>query len=277
MKKAVSRFKHWHLKAFKESKNPILNAQRIMGVGLPPGTNASLWCSISNLYAKDKGAMHMKISVWIGFTMMGGLLMAANYEEPAYEVITSNAEYEIRYYQPYLVAEATVEGRFSAAGNRAFRKLFRYISGNNLPVPMMTSTSASSKSGNKIEMTIPVINTMSPSQNNGDETYTYQFVLPARFTLETAPKPKDASISIREMPARYLAVKRYSGSTSEGKFRQKEAQLKNQLIINGIKMDGEPVFARYNGPLTLWFKRRNEVMIPIIYSERDNAGAEAIN
>lgn len=41
----------------------------------------------------------------------------AKYEEPTNRVIGNHQGQEIRYYQPYLVAEVTVEGSFSSAGN----------------------------------------------------------------------------------------------------------------------------------------------------------------
>lgn len=199
--------------------------------------------------------------------LSGGLLMAA-IEEPDFEVVESQELYEIRRYQPFLVAEVTVDGSFSTAGNRAFRKLFAFISGDNVPADMMTMSQPDQGSGQKIEMTAPVINTMD-EEGEAAERYTYQFVMPASFTMETLPRPTDDSVIVKEIPARYVAVHRYSGRATEDRYRKKEAALKNALIRDGVTMIGEPMFARYDGPFTLWFNRRNEVMVEIAMAEEN--------
>jgi hypothetical protein len=33
--------------------------------------------------------------------------------------------------------------------------------------------------------------------------------------------------------------------------------------VNGLKVVGDPVWARYNPAFTLWFLRRNEILIPV--------------
>jgi hypothetical protein len=48
-------------------------------------------------------------------------------EEPAYSVIASTGNYEVRRYEPYLVAEVDVDGNFGSAGNDAFRMLAGYM------------------------------------------------------------------------------------------------------------------------------------------------------
>ena len=52
-------------------------------------------------------------------------------EEPRYQVIEQDGAFELRDYAAYLVAETRVEASFTEAGSEAFRRLFRYISGNN--------------------------------------------------------------------------------------------------------------------------------------------------
>ena len=65
-----------------------------------------------------------------------GLLLLASFtdmaaEEPSSRVIEQDGTFELREYAPYLVAETRVEASFTDAGNVAFQRLFRYISGNN--------------------------------------------------------------------------------------------------------------------------------------------------
>ena len=63
----------------------------------------------------------------------GGLALA--YEQPKYDVIEKYDKFELRQYAPYVVAETVVSGSFDEAGNKAFRILFQYISGDNLKKP----------------------------------------------------------------------------------------------------------------------------------------------
>ena len=65
-------------------------------------------------------------------------------EEPQFEVIHVTDDYEIRRYDPFIVAEVDVPGDSGDAGNRAFRILADYIFGNNAP-------------GEKMRMTAPVV------------------------------------------------------------------------------------------------------------------------
>ncbi|MGA1729470.1 MAG: heme-binding protein, partial [Steroidobacteraceae bacterium] len=53
-------------------------------------------------------------------------------EEPAYAVVERDEGFELRDYPAVLVAETEVEASFERAGNAAFGRLFRYISGANV-------------------------------------------------------------------------------------------------------------------------------------------------
>ena len=64
-------------------------------------------------------------------------------ESPDYYVIAKHDGYEIRHYEPYLVAETEVDGTFETSGNRAFRRLAGYIFGDN-------------RESEKMAMTVPV-------------------------------------------------------------------------------------------------------------------------
>jgi len=186
------------------------------------------------------------------------------YEEPAYEVVDEREGYELRRYDSYVVAETEVEGGFEDAGNEAFRRLFGYISGNNRRAEKMEMTvPVTSAPSEKIAMTVPVISTTSTAEAGGSASYRYQFIMPSEYALDELPIPDDSRVSIREIPERYLAVHRYSGTTGEARYRRHEEILLEALERDGVAVAGEPVFARYDGPFTPWFLRRNEVMVEV--------------
>ncbi len=179
-------------------------------------------------------------------------------EEPKYTVESKTDGYEIRLLSAVVVAETLVAASFGDSGNKAFRILADYIFGNNESRTKMEMTAPVSQvKSEKIAMTAPV--TLSKA---GSE-YRVQFTLPEQYTVASAPKPKDSRVTIREIPARRIAVRTYSGSWSEEKFDRNLLELRGQLAKNGLETVGEPVFARYNSPLRLWFLRRNEIWLQL--------------
>ena len=79
-------------------------------------------------------------------------------EEAGYRVVKSDGAFELRDYAPHILAETVVDGSLEDAGNQAFRRLFRYISGENRSqgkIAMTAPVSQESK-GEKISMTAPV-------------------------------------------------------------------------------------------------------------------------
>ncbi len=62
-------------------------------------------------------------TILFGISTLLTAVVAMAYEEPVYEVLEAADDYEVRRYEPYLVAEVDVEGDFGDAGNKAFRIL----------------------------------------------------------------------------------------------------------------------------------------------------------
>ncbi len=192
--------------------------------------------------------------------LIGGEAMAI--EEPAYEVVETRATHELRRYAPMLVAEVELAGDFDDVGSEAFRILFQFISGENQSREeiSMTAPVAQEPAGETIEMTAPVAQTPA---TDAQDRYRIHFVMPARYTRETLPVPTDPRITIRELPTRLVAARRYSGFWSEKSYRAQEAALLEALEAAGLEPTGPPSYARYNSPFSLWFLRRNEVLIPV--------------
>jgi hypothetical protein len=184
-------------------------------------------------------------------------------EEPKYSVVSKTKTYEIRQYEPVIVAETKIDAKFDRAGNEAFKILAGYIFGANksktkIEMTAPVSQVAKNKSeSEKIEMTTPV------NQIKSASGFVVQFTMPKQYTLETLPLPNDSRVELRQVPSRKVAVLSYSGSWSEKRYNKKLAKLKTALENDKLKIQGEPVFARFNSPFQLWFLRRNEIWLEL--------------
>lgn len=180
-------------------------------------------------------------------------------EEAKYTVIKKAGEFELRQYEPKIVAETFVEGDFGKVGNKGFRRLYGYISGGNRTKEeiAMTAPVTQEAISQKIAMTAPV------GQEKVNGKWRITFVMPAQYSMDTLPKPLDPEVSLREVPGRLMAANRYSGTWSKTRYLKHEAQLQKWIKTLGLEQIGEPVFARHNPPYTPWFLRRNEVLIPV--------------
>jgi hypothetical protein len=179
-------------------------------------------------------------------------------EEPRFKLVEQDGSFELRDYQPYVVAETRVDAGFDDAGSIAFQRLFRYISGANVAATKIAMTAPVTQSASeKIAMTAPV------SQRREGSSYVVGFTLPSSFTLASAPRPSDASVTLREVRSQRVAVWRYSGRWTLANYQENETMLRQRLASRGLVAVGAPVLARYNAPFTPWFMRRNEVLIPV--------------
>ena len=197
------------------------------------------------------------------------------YEEPAYEVVQTFAEFEIRQYAPFIVAETTVAGGFDGTGATAFRRLAGYIFGQNSAA---AGTSPEPDSSLKMNMTIPVTYHEAGSdvpsasgpraapvhrQQPPAQSFTYRFVMERKYDRASLPVPNDHRVHLRELPVRTVAALRYSGRTTEDNFSTHLAKLRELLLREGFVEVDAPQAAVYNSPFTLPFMRRNEVLVEV--------------
>lgn len=201
----------------------------------------------------------MKI-IFTVLVMLTGVINAMAIEEAPYTVVKEAGRFELRDYAPHILAEIFVDGSLEDAGNKAFRRLFRYISGENRSRGKisMTAPVAQEAAGEKIAMTAPV------GQQRVQDKWAVSFMMPSTYTMETLPPPTDPGITLRQVSARRIAAVRYSGSWSETNYRRYKGELEKWIRDNGLIICGEPVWARYNPPFTLWFMRRNEILVPVL-------------
>ena len=186
-------------------------------------------------------------------------LLSQAIEEPDYQVLRKLDNVELRQYAPYVVAEVVLNSTPEEAGNQAFPILAGYIFGKN-------------KGERKLAMTAPVTQSAVPVRMDMTAPVTQaavaggmrvQFVLPKGVSLASAPEPLDSRVQLREVPASQWAVIRYSGLWSQANYDEHLALLKAALDAAGVATQGEPLLARYNGPITPWFLRRNEIWLAV--------------
>jgi len=180
-------------------------------------------------------------------------------EEAKYKVLEKEGGFELRAYEPQILAETIVEGSFNEVGNIGFKRLFDFISGGNIGKQSieMTAPVTQQVGSEKIAMTAPV------TQEKKDGQWVIAFLMPAKYTIETLPVPLDSRIEIKKIPGRLMAVRKYSGTWSKERYEENRAKLEMDIKKRKLEAVGEPIWARYNPPFMPWFLRRNEVLIPV--------------
>ena len=166
---------------------------------------------------------------------------------------------EVRNYDNMILVSATMsdEGR-----NSAFRKLFKYIGGENagaqeIPMTAPVIMNNPSGKGSEIAMTAPVFINNSPGQS------IMSFVMPQEFSLQSTPKPSAPDLTVSELKNYQVATIQFSGTLSQSNVAQHRKILTQWIAAKGYKAISEPVEAAYNGPFTIPFMRRNELLIEI--------------
>ena len=190
-------------------------------------------------------------------------------EEPAFDTLKKDGDFELRSYRSMVVAEVMVQGDVVRAGKEGTRLVKNYIFREGLNKPAAGSSKDSEKismtlpvtmekEAAKIAMTVPV--TMEPGAG---ATYRLHFVMPSKYTLQTLPQPADSRVSLREVPAQKVAVVRFSKFTTEATIAAQTTLLQGWMAQQGFKPTGKPQFARYDPPFVPPLLRRSEILIAV--------------
>ena len=193
-------------------------------------------------------------------------------EEPVYAAVAQVGDVEIRRYGERIAAQTVVTGDNAAARNAGFQRLAGYIFGGNsrrqsisMTAPVAQSDSAAAGAGSQtISMTAPVAQTPS-----GGGRWTVQFFMPAAYTMETLPVPRDPSVELVVVPAETYAVLQFSGTGSVRAVDSHTAELLSGLTGSGWRPNAEPVAWFYDPPWTLPPLRRNEVAVRVEPTQAD--------
>ena len=171
-------------------------------------------------------------------------------ENPTYKVTLSDFEnnIEIRSYEKTKLVSTSNAGEFRESSNSNFKKLFKYISGEN-------------KSEKKISMTAPVFVNLSSSKDKSSQKQ-MSFVVPSSLAGNT-PEPSSNEVLLNYFPKRTVAVISFSGSWDEESFSEKEKVLRTWLSENSYSASAEAYSAAYDPPWAIPSLRKNEVHIVI--------------
>lgn len=156
------------------------------------------------------------------------------YETLSYRVLKEENGFEIRQYDPYVIMK--VKGQ----SNQGFGVLFDYISGSNAK-------------NQKIKMTVPVLTDVEASDY-------IAFTMPKTVSGDV-PAPMNQNVQIIPIPAKtYLAMRfkgsmRHAGNATEA--------LRAYAKQSSLRLIGEPVLLRYQGPFMPNFLKDNDVIIEI--------------
>jgi DNA gyrase inhibitor GyrI len=197
----------------------------------------------------------------VGVLGLAGALsgpILSNVEQPKYRVISSDKNIEVREYPSMIVAEADIVGEQNKAISEGFRIIADYIFGNNLVSKKIAMTApVTQQVGAKIAMTAPV------TQQSSGNAWQVRFIMPASYTMDTLPKPKNSAVILKEIKGKRFAVIRFSGMAGEDSLKRQTDELKAYVRAKDLNFLSAPTYAFYNPPWTLPFLRRNEVMIEV--------------
>ncbi len=221
-------------------------------------------------------------AVAVGLVLYGGYIVyeLTATEQLDYSVLEiSESNIELRQYAPFIVAEIDVQAdNAQQAANKGFRPLAGYIFGANKPneqikmtapvstresggetISMTAPVTAQSKEGEKISMTAPV----TTMQSNDSATYTVQFSMPAKWTMETLPEPENSNVRLAPQPAQLRLAKTYRGEPSVEEITEAKAELQSHAESAGLAVVDKPVWAGYSSPAIPKPLRKWEVMLAV--------------
>ncbi|KAG8460009.1 hypothetical protein KFE25_011058 [Diacronema lutheri] len=187
-------------------------------------------------------------------------------EQPAYTVVRRLGHgVELRRYEAYNVAEATMKASLKEAASGGFRLCAGYLFGKNVPrerAGFLRPPPPEDVPGETMDMTAPVRQALAPSR--GARTVKVSFVMSRKRPLGSLPVPRSAKVHLRTVPAHYAALVRFSGPPpTDDVVAKQEAVVRKAIEATGgaVRPVGkETLVLGYHDPfLVPNLLRRNEV------------------
>ena len=164
-----------------------------------------------------------------------------------FRVLETFSDFEIREYEPCVIAEVKVSAEYSTASSRAFSSLFGYISKGN-------------KASEKISMTAPVI---AAQKADDSDNWSVSFVMPAGSRFENMPMPNDSKVVLRDLRSEVCVASKFRGKASAELSKKMEEQLRTAGARENLTLSAETRICRFDPPFKPGFLQYNEIVIPI--------------
>ena len=167
----------------------------------------------------------------------------AQTEKQQYSLLHKEGVFEIRRYEPSLMASVELPGSYSSMSSTGFRELAGYIFGGN-------------EEKVKIAMTAPVHVAIS------DSTSTMSFVMPSSYHMEELPEPRSEKVRLHETGMAVTASISFGGYANDKIIQQKTKELRDLLRSRGIHFKDDFRFLGYNPPYRI-INRHNEIVVTL--------------
>ncbi|XP_023256258.1 heme-binding protein 2-like [Seriola lalandi dorsalis] len=181
---------------------------------------------------------------------VGQALFSSGLQNPKFTAEEKKGEdYEIRTYHATKWVSTSLSGmQLDAAMNTGFRRLFRYIQGNN-------------QNKVKVEMTAPVTCRVDPGAGPACEShFTVSFYIPEEHQA-SPPEPSDPEVFVENRKEFTAYIRTYGGFSNENMKREELLKLLESLQRDVVPYVDKPFYTvGYDSPFKLT-NRRNEVWV----------------
>ncbi|RUS79562.1 hypothetical protein EGW08_012692 [Elysia chlorotica] len=181
-------------------------------------------------------------------TVMFGLMKAlvTGSQKPSFVVLDSAKGFEVRKYPPAKWVSTTEKNISHKAGtSAAFRRLFKYIQGEN-------------QEKKTVPMTIPVTTKVEPGEGpNCESSFTMAFYLPVEHQ-ERPPAPTDPALFVEDRPELTVFVHTFGGFADDEKWVSHALELSEAIGDQSQYISDFYYTVGYDAPFKL-LNRTNEV------------------
>ena len=167
-------------------------------------------------------------------------------ETPNFKLIKKEGEFEIREYEPMVIAMTKVNSGYREASSTGFRRIANYIFGGN-------------QKQMEIKMTAPVITDVP----NVKGMYDILFVMPSQHKFDDLPIPDNDNVELKVKELGKTAVIQFGGWATESRATHYKEKLEQFIETSGYEINSDYMVAQYNSPWALPPFRRNEIIIMI--------------